>query len=291
LGLRASGLPSSLTLDTKMSPKSGSNEHVVEEFDLLLPTHFGRSRARGARCGTICVSEDISRAFGRLAVAIVGRRGGRPFGNRDCLAARFKIPHGDALHLLVASSARYRHHGRGHAPPCCRAAGDCGVSSLPRELVGGKAEHTKLASTALPLVSQQLVPNSRIRVRPYVVPIGTVNAIRTAVDGSRPDGSEGAISTHVRLAVHLALSERTVGTRARVGLKPALSECWCNQRCRECQCSYYCSRRHHLSLCQRGICRSLTDDLVSSYIRLRTGDGSAPHIAEQLLLRDQRPII
>jgi hypothetical protein len=81
--------------------------------------------------------------------------------------------------------------------PISKSAIIAGPTGQPRS-------STSLASTTLRLITQQLVPNSRIGVGAYVVSIGAVNAIWASVNGWRPERSERTIATQVRLArLHL----------------------------------------------------------------------------------------
>jgi hypothetical protein len=65
-------------------------------------------REEALAAGTICASEDISRAFRRLAAAIIAGVEGGFSEIATAFAARFKIPQRDALHLLRGEFRKVR---------------------------------------------------------------------------------------------------------------------------------------------------------------------------------------
>jgi hypothetical protein len=65
-------------------------------------------REEALAAGTICASEDISRAFGKLAAAMVAGVEGGLSEIATAFAARFRIPQRDALHLLRGEFRKVR---------------------------------------------------------------------------------------------------------------------------------------------------------------------------------------
>jgi hypothetical protein len=79
-----------------------------ERLEQLQRSNRAARREEALATGTLCLSEDISRAFGRLAAAMVAGVEGGLSEIATAFAARFRIPQRDALHLLRGEYRKVR---------------------------------------------------------------------------------------------------------------------------------------------------------------------------------------